>query len=442
MCKWWLSVICLCLSTSGFAQVTADDFLPPIQGGPTKVQAPEKVKVTKAGVTASSAQDAINTAVQENTRECSQHEEHGVGVRLVRFPSGLGFVATGMATYPIMDNPVATRVAQRKAYVIAFLDAKKGLAETLGGLSSEGQEMVRRALINVSLPKDEMTNIAEQSEESLKQAVDMLLRGFEIYAVQDDTKEKRVTVSIVTTPKTRRLINRPTAGAVEAADLREGLNQVIREVRAGVVPPIGGRVIVVRGKLAALVGFGSAVVHSSDNDAAQARLNLEAQKIAAMRAKDSLCGLLNGDRTAWEGNVVESHKHEVKEFETLGTADPLSASGPAVKKLDEAKKSFLATLESTEVYASVRRGQLPPGIHTRTWFDPDHTWAYAMSVYISAASDAARDAAHQMNQGDLFPPGTGRSGSGFPDGNSPNVKRPGGTVKPGPTGKVGDDKDK
>ena len=95
-------------------------------------------------------------------------------------------------------------MAQRKAYVIAFTHAKKGLAEFLGGLTNEGKETIRQSLTNVNLPKEEMTNISTQSTESLVQAVDMMLRGFEIYAVNDDVKQHIVTVSIVTTPKTRR----------------------------------------------------------------------------------------------------------------------------------------------------------------------------------------------------------------------------------------------
>jgi hypothetical protein len=42
---------------------------------------------------------------------------------MVKFPSGLGFVATGMATYRAMENPVATRIAKRKAYVLAYTQA-------------------------------------------------------------------------------------------------------------------------------------------------------------------------------------------------------------------------------------------------------------------------------------------------------------------------------
>ena len=94
------------------------------------------------------------------------------------YPSGLGFVATGVAGYRTVENPTLTRIAKRKAYVIAFTKAKKNLAEILGELSNEGKETIREALVKVSLPKEDMTNISTESQESLKQAVDMMLRGF------------------------------------------------------------------------------------------------------------------------------------------------------------------------------------------------------------------------------------------------------------------------
>jgi len=222
------------------AQVAADDFLPPVLGGPTDVKQPDKVVVEKDEVTAATPQDAINAAVQQNVKQLEDDIEE-VGARMVSFPSGLGFVATGAAFYRNMPNPTATRIAKRQAYVIAFTKAKKNLAEILGGLSNEGKESVREELVNINLPEQEMTNIRTNSEEALRQTVDMLLRGFVIYEVKDDTANDTVFVSIVTTPKTRGQLSRPAPNVVEAENLRDGLNQVIAEVRAGLVPPVGGR---------------------------------------------------------------------------------------------------------------------------------------------------------------------------------------------------------
>ena len=250
---------------AAFAQApTADDFLPVVQGGPSDVKQPQQVAVKGKVVSAATAQDAVNAAVGENVKGLKNDDTPELGAKMVTYPSGLGFVATGIATYRTVESPTLTRIAKRKAYVIAFTKAKKNLAEILGGLDSQGQETVREALVNVNLPKEEMTNISTESQESLKQAVEMMLRGFVIYEVKDDTSQHTVFVSIVTTPKTRGKLARPAPNAIEAASLRDGLNQVIAEVRSGLVPPVGGRIIMMRSTgETAFVGFGSAVVRTA-----------------------------------------------------------------------------------------------------------------------------------------------------------------------------------
>lgn len=426
------------LASASLAQVTADDFLPPVMGGPADVKDPAKVRKGKRLIEAADAQDAMNAAVAQNQADLKGGDTAEVGAVMVKFPSGIGFVATGASVYRTMENPTATRIAKRKAYVIAFTQAKKNLAEVLGGLSSEGRETIRQALVSINLPKEEMTNISTKSVEALTQVVDMMLRGFVIYEVKDDTKQNTVWVSIVTTPRTRAQLARPAPNVVEVDDLREGLNQIINEVKAGVVPPVGGRLITMRktGETA-LVGFGSAIVGSSQNAAVQAKLNLAAQKIAAMRAKDSLCGLIAGDRNTWVGSVVESHKDEVREFEPAFADDPLARGNPeAAQKLEKARQAFVARIEATDVYVSARRGILPPGIATRTWFDDGHAWAFGMSFYSSSLTQAASQAAGETWH--AIAPGRIAEGEGFADEKQPDIKRPAKEVKPGPSGKVGE----
>jgi len=439
----WIAaiVVSAAVAVPVLAQVTADDFLPPVTGGPVDVKEPGKVRVKGDVVEAATAQDAINAAVQRNTEDLRGGDTPEVGAKMVKFPSGLGFVATGVSVYRTMENPVATRIAKRKAYVIAFTQAKKNLAEILDGLTNEGRETIRESLSNVNLPDEEMTNIATHSEEAVQQAVDMMLRGFVVYQVKDDEAQKAVYVSIVTTPKTRGKLARPAAHVVEADDLREGLNQVIAEVKTGVVPPIGGRIIRVwtTGETA-FVGFGSSVVRTSDNAAVQARLNLSAQKIAAMRAKDALCGLIIGDKASWHGDVVETMRDEIREYEVLDEGDPLKRDDPAnYRKLEQARQTFIARLEATDVYRSARRGVLPAGVNTKTWFDEDNAWAYGMSVYAPSLTEAAAKAAREMREADLLRPSAEGGPEGFTDEKDRDVKRPGEEVKPGPTGKVSED---
>lgn len=432
------------------SQPTADDFLPPVQGGPADVKAPDAVAVRGDDVRAPTAQDAINASVNENKRELrEQGDGPEVGAKFASFPSGAGVVASGMATYRAMENPTATRIGKRQAYVVAFTQAKKNMAEFLGGLGNESKDAIRQQLANVETAREGMTNIATRSEESLAQAVDMMLRGFVVYEVQDDDKRNTVFVSIVSTPKTRGRFDRPAPNAVAADDLRDGINQVIAEVRSGLTPPVGGRIITMRktGENA-YVGFGSAVVRANDNAAVQAKLNLESQKVAKMKAQDALCGLIIGDRTSWVGTVRESMHDEVAEFEPILQGDPL-AGGDQVRKLEAQRQSFVATTESSDAFQSARKGILPPGVTTKTWFTDDNAWAYGLAVYVPSMTNAAAQAAQEMRDATILQPAgpagpaaganTAKPGSGFTDEGNPNVQRPGKDVRPGPSGK-GDDR--
>src|SRR5581483_7385300 len=103
---------------------------------------PRQVRVKGNVVSAASAQDAVNAAVRENVKQAGAGTAVETAARWATFPSGLGVVATGLASYRRMENPTATRLAQRQAYVIAFLRAKAELAKFLQGVSSDGSEQV------------------------------------------------------------------------------------------------------------------------------------------------------------------------------------------------------------------------------------------------------------------------------------------------------------
>jgi len=245
-------------------------------------------------------------------------------------------------------------------------------------------------------------------------------------------------------------LSRPAANGIEVDDLHEGLTQVINEVRNGLVPPVGGRIITMRktGETA-FVGFGSAVISANTNAAVQARLNLESQKIARLRAQDSLCGLIRGDKTSWDEGVTDTMHDAVKEFENTGHADPLAPDDAGVKKLDAQRQAFVAKTSTSDVYRSARKGFVPPGVTIKTWFNDDNSWAFSMAVYAPSATNAVERAADDIKNSQIVQPAgasNGSSGSaadsggnGFKDGQNTDVPRPGADVKPGPTGKT--DKD-
>ncbi len=409
---------------------SAADFIPLISGGTAKIAEPDKVKVEKDEVTAASAQDAINAGVAENKKDLAAGDLMA-GAVLMHFPSGIGVLATGRSTYSTHENATATQIAKRKSYVIAFIQAKKELASFLDGVSNDSKEEIREELSNVNLSDDEMTNISTSSEESLRQCVDMMLRGFVIYEVNDDDKNGEVMVSIVTTPKTRGQVARPAGHAIDAKSLEAGIEQAIAEIKTGVVPPIGGRIITIRDTgETAFVGFGAAVVGQSDNAKVKPKLKYAAQKAAAMRAQDALCGLIRGDKTSWEGTLDDKHLEEVKEYVVADTPEPLNNPG-AFKKLDKARESFVAVMKTKDAYKSARSGKLPAGVTTKTYFDPEGAWSYGIAVYSPTMTKEIEKIADEVRSADIL---EGPGATPAPKGKKPPVKK-------GPSGKVGEDDD-
>lgn len=137
-------------------------------------------------------------------------------------------------------------------------------------------------------------------------------------------------------------------------------------------------------------------------------------------------------------------KDSVREFDNLQADDPLAKDNDAgIKKLDQARQTFVAKSESTDLYTSARHGVLPPGVSTRTWFDADHAWAYGMAVYVPSMTKAAADAKAQMDASDPLhasrDSGSGNTqsqGNGFTDEKNPTIARPAPTTQPGPSGTV------
>lgn len=419
-------------------QPTADDFLPPIQASTTEqqqqltqIQAPvQQVTDPTTGKTVAqgqTTQDTINFVVNK----------HSAGAEMIKVGSGSGWVATGIGGYEMMENPTATRIAKRNAYVRAFLEAKKNLAETLNGLNSKGRNQILEQMEQVTDNKADLADYSNTQEEKLEQAVQMLLTGFVVYTVADDVANKTVYVSIVTTPKTRGKFNRVSPYGIEANSMRDGLNQVLLEIQNGLIPPVGGKMIQVpvTGEMA-FVGFGSDIIRSSANSALQMKMRLNATKIAQMRAKDALLGMIIGDDTQWKSRVDETTLQTIKQFEASDNAQDKS-----VKRFEQTRQNFLNVQKSSEQFQSIRQGVLPPGVVTKTYTSKDNAEMYAVSVYIPSLTNQAQQAAQEMQQ---MQPLTVVPASPLPEKVTTDnnvVPSPGHTITPGPTGPISRDQD-
>jgi hypothetical protein len=438
-----LLALCLAVLFTGAVnaevRLSVEDFLPPVQAKSSEeaaellqVKHPEKVEIvedtSKGGtvVKAETAQDAFNTVVDTKKVGCVRTE----------FGSGFGWVATGMGTYERMKDVVASRISKRNAYVAAYMMAKKELAQSLGELSTQGKTQLREQLLTVSKADDSLKAIESDSAETLEQVVQKFLKGFVLYSVFDDEATSSVYVSVVSTPRTRGRFNRVDPDSLDAASVQEGLSQIFAELGNGLIPPVGGKMISVpaTGEIA-FVGFGSSVVRVDDNPALNARLILQAERAADMRAADALCGVIVGDQTSWRGKLDERTSSMLADFEVAQKGDPISftSDGAAFTALQERKTSFINTMKQSDQYESVRRGILPPGVIRRAWTDEKSGFSYAVAVFLpSATAEARRDSA-EMDAVDLLSPAP-----------TPGTPRKKGTtegdVERGPSGKVHDEK--
>jgi hypothetical protein len=420
-------------------RISAEDFLPPVQAKTSgeaaqllQVKQPEKVEVSedKASgetvVRAETASDAFNSVVDTKKVGCVRAE----------FGSGFGWVATGMGTYERMEDVVASRISKRNAYIVAYMMAKKELAQALSELSTEGKSRVREQMLLVSKADDSLKSIESESAETLEQTVRKLLKGFVLYSVLDDEENTSVFVSIVSTPRTRGRFNRVELDSIDAASLQEGLNQVLAELNSGLTPPVGNKMITVpaTGEVA-FIGFGSSVVRIDENQAVNARLLLQAERVADMRAADALCGVIVGDQTSWRGKLDERTTSMLADFEVAQKGDPISFTedGTAYTELQKRKTSFINSLKESQQYESIRQGILPPGVIRRAWTDEQSGFSYAVAVYLPSATAEARKDSAEMDEVDLLAP--------VPDKGTPRQKGPAeGEVKKGPSGKIHDEK--
>ena len=417
--------------------IGADDFLPPAQADtPEARQAAEQIKEPaavkqepgidgKQAVVAATAQDAVNAAVKNMPT--------GDGCEQIKFPSGLGWVASGSAIYAAKPNPVATLHDQRAAYQKAYIKAKKNLAQTLNGFSSKGMEQLNEELKTISTDTDNLTNVGEKLSESIEERVQGLLRGYVVYSVKDEQKDQHgtITVTIVTTPKTRGQFNRVDPAAVAADSVRDGLNAVLAELQNGLLPPVGGKTISVpaTGELA-FVGFGSAVVVPNANPAVQAKLEVGALKAAQMRAGSALCGIILGDDIAAKSTLDAESKSLSAEFEEAQRDDPFARNQDqaGVAKLREQKNAFVNTQLTTEQVSSIRSGNLPPGVKPKTFFNADKTLATAVAVYLPSLTAQAAQAGREMRDAQIVTPPGGASPAGGAQGGAMPAQGPSGQV--------------
>ncbi|MDR2180480.1 MAG: hypothetical protein LBP21_09240 [Synergistaceae bacterium] len=440
----FLLAVCLPCG-AGHAELNADDFLPPVQVEGTQKEELMTVKdegavktavdpvLQKEVTTASNLQDAINKTIKKPRQGCSILAEPG---------GGYAFVATGQASYKTESVTVtAGRIAQRNAYIEAFMNAKAQMAQTVGEIVVRGATDFSKKIDKLDSDTKELRNIETDLSEEQLQTVRKVLKGYVTYAVKNE--RTNVYVTIVSSSKTRGKFSRSGADGLVASNLREGLNTLISEIRSGFVPPVGGRIIEVpaTGEVA-YVGFGSSVVYYDREEDVQEELKLEAEQVAGLRAVDALAGIILGDDVMWQAHADASTRDRKADFERLQLSDQTTKGSQAeIREYEQRKREMQIRSQTDTKIQSLRQGILPPGVMRDTSLDEDEAFAYGIAVYVPSLSDAARSAAREMDEAELVrPPASSQnspSSSGTAGGASePPQPEPTYKIKQGPSGVV------
>ena len=400
-------------TTAAFAGApSASDFIAPVDGGTTTVEQPNAVKVDEDAktITANSYQDAANKVANDD-------DELSEGAWVIKVGSGSGFCAKGVASYEVFPNPNATIQSKRVAYVYAYTKAKSELAKFLNAYSTSGRDIIQNVWEHADNEETSSNKRDLSIEENLNEAVDGIIRGFVTYEVHEipdanaNDGSGSVAVTIIATPKTIGKTTFVKPDAVSADTIAEGLEQVLRDIKSGLVTPVGGRVIFCKatGELA-YVGFGSEINRKTSDPTFNRELKIEALHTARMRAASSLSGIISegGDNIKTSSQLAGKTLSQkfIQDTYKATEGDPLAkpdVNGIA-RTIDQKTSSFSNTSTKTTVLESLRNGTIPPGVQQKSWTDESGDWSVAVAVYIPSLTKQAADFNRDMQNSQIVKP--------------------------------------
>jgi hypothetical protein len=419
-------VFSLCVfATAATAQDLADFGIPAASDNPASERAvkdPGSVTTTENEVldqpviSASSTQDAVNAAQQELV-------DDGDEARFISTGSGMGVVAVGWGSYSFDNaNNNLNLLQQRGAFLEATLEARANLAAFLGGLELEGKQELVKQFDMIDGGDESLANSSSISVESISERISGMLRGVVVYDVQDNAEEGAVMVTVVTTPKTQGAVQSGN-GSVQAGSIQAGLQAVFSEIKAGLVPPDGGRVITVpsTGQIA-WIGFGSEINRTNRNKSLQRKLKSQAKNTAKMRARRSLLAVINGEDVYKDSELINMMSQDIKQFDRVPGPD----GEEVIEKKESDEIKAFAQQVTVDALGSSTVGELPAGVSVKGYESKDGNWSYAVAIYMAEATGVAKGLAASMQKNSPLTAGV----------KSPSYEtNPDGSFKLGPDGK-------
>lgn len=316
------------------------------------------------------------------------------GVRMIQAGSGIGILSTGTVSYQTYDNMNATLLSKRGAYNQAALMAKKQLIENVQGLELSCENAAEMSIDSIDSGSDSVANVTNSQQEQCVETVKGALSGYVTFDVFDDIDEKMVRVSLISTPKTRSQIRSNRGAVAVTTDPNEIFKQVIADIKNGVLPPVGAKVLTnaETGEVI-MIGFGSSIVRANSNQQIARKLKDGAKRQSQTRARSALLGTMQGEEVYWEGSFDDS---QVEGSEQFDYADPSLQDPAEVTMLDQERNTFLSQLKMSDEYSTVSQGRLPPGVSNRSFASDDGHWMYTVAVHAPSLEATARQANREM----------------------------------------------
>jgi hypothetical protein len=316
------------------------------------------------------------------------------GIKMIQVGSGTGILSIGTASYNTYDNMNATLLSKRGAYNQAYLIAKKQLIENMKGVEQRCGNVVTASMDVIDTGVEGVANEQTNMMEACKESVSGSLAGFVTYDVYDNNDEKLVRVSLISTPKTRSQIQGNRGAVAVTSEPNAIFKQVISDVKSGVLPPVGAKVLTHADSGEVIVlGYGSAIIRGNKNNKIARKLKGVAKSQSQTRARSALLATMQGEEVYWQGSFDENQMEGTQQFEY---DDPNLNDPQQVQVLEEDRNTFLNQLKTSDEYATITKGKLPPGVSVKSFASDDGMWQYSVAVYAPSLEATARQAAKEM----------------------------------------------
>ncbi len=310
--KTLLSLVLASAFGSAHANVDFDlNDLVPATDAPFETQAVNTDDVKEVGdlVVAADPKAAVLVAHQ------SLIEDEGDGVKMIAVGSGIGILSTGSGSYETYENRNATLLSKRGAYMKAFQIAKKQLVENMEGMSNMCATAINETMDVIDTATEGAANTTSMMSDNCAESVKGALAGYVTFDVYDDPSENLVRVSLISTPKTREQTKRKVGALTQTTEPNVIFKQIIADLQAGVMPPVGAKVITnAETGESFVLGFGSSIIRDNKNKSVKRKLLGMSKSQAQAKARNGLIAVMQGEQVYWEGGFTENQLEKNEQF--------------------------------------------------------------------------------------------------------------------------------